>query len=190
MIEEIEPDDTETIEQVKRMAWQHNEEHVKGICFQQTGAVGDLVHACGHKHADPEYRQCMQDGFMFRLYIATAQKEYANDDHRTVADHGLDIDTDGADKYGRGVEHHTDPCKYGIAGQVGTGGTVDCTLFGQACKQPHIHRRRAELEGKGVPGVIKSNAVFIGKAEINLLIHLQQYYCNSSAEYKRANTLV
>ena len=88
-------------------------EHVK---IGNAVLVGNLVGDHSDHQRNGEYGQCLQNGFVLQLYIAAVQQICAEEDHRTVAHHSLNIDADGTDKHIRRIEHHTNACKHGKGG--------------------------------------------------------------------------
>jgi len=167
-----------------------DEEHIKGVCFQKSGAVGDLVHGYSDQYANCKYRNCFQNCFVGKLYIAAAQKIHTNDDHRAVADHSLDIDADGINEHRYRIEHNADAGKNGIGGKVGIRCFVNGTFPGQSGNETYIHRCGAELEGKGIPGVIEHDPVSIGKCVIDLFVNLQYNHSNGSEQYQFPDPVV
>lgn len=111
---------------------------------------------------------------MLCLYVARTPQKHADNYHRAVAYHGLDIYAHGSYENGGGIQGNAKSRKGCECGKVRTKTLMYPTFFGKSRNKPNKHRRGTKLKGESIPQKIKNNGVtVIGKAVIKLFIDLK-----------------
>ena len=155
-------------------------EHIEFFPVQNAAMVNRFVQDQSNAQSHSKDGNGLQEGAVLQLYIAGCIEINGHSDHRTVADHRLDIDTDGFNENIAGVEHNRCTGKEAEGRKIRTQTVVEFTLFGQTCQQTDVHRRGAELEGESVPRIIKSIVVCCRETENHLLVNFQNDHQNGS----------
>lgn len=122
-------------------------EEIEIVRFRKSYSVTDLVEYHGDTKAGCEHGDRLEDGLEFCLYVICIIEENTDSDHRAVADHRLDIDTDGFYENVAGVYHYRRSRKYRKRGEERAKEAVELSAS-QTCNKTYKHRSRAELPGE------------------------------------------
>ena len=109
-----------------------DEEHIEGLATDDPAVEHDLVEQCCNADDRGKHGNGAKNGFMFGLDVARAVQVDGNGQHRAVADHGLDVDTDRADEYVARIKHDAQPGKQGVGGKIGHQAVMYLSFFEDA----------------------------------------------------------
>jgi hypothetical protein len=120
-----------------------------------------------------KYGETLQPKTGGELFAIASGTENAKYDLTAVVYHGLDVDTNDADKDIPRIEHHRQAAKEGKEGGEGDGHIAKSSILEEGDQGIYIERGGAELEGEGVPLKIPNPLSITEGNRINeLLVYL------------------
>ena len=88
-----------------------DKEHIEGFSADYSALYRYLVHNNRKSDGYCKYGECFEYGFKLRFYVSASDEEDSDREHRAVADHCLNVDSDKIREHVCRVYHNTQTCE-------------------------------------------------------------------------------